>query len=87
VSASSDDGMDLEPLNEWVVSELTRTQTALRDLIERHENVVNNYARVCQQNDKMRQAGTSLRDLLIEHEVIADSRVDDALQKWNEANL
>lgn len=87
MSSGGTDDMNLEPLNEWVVSELTRTQTALRDLIERHEIVVDNYAKVCQQNDKMRSAGDKLRDLLIDHEVIADPRVDDALQKWNEANV
>jgi hypothetical protein len=86
--------MDSHPINEWIAGELARikeqlvaSERNLQDLIERHVIVVDNYARVCNQNDRLRAAGEDLRTLLIEHETITDPRVDEALKKWGNAHV
>ena len=92
--------MDLPPLNEWIVDELTRTQDSLRDLMRRHEEIVNHLADVCKRNDRMREAGDALVSLLLnvdykntwvlEEDPEAFTQystlIEEAIQKWGEAN-
>lgn len=92
------DDMDTEPLNEWIVSEWSRTQDALKDLMRRHEEILNHLADVCRRNDKMEQAGDFLCSVLLnidtpvrlnhetgQHRHLKDE-VDEALRQWGEAN-
>ena len=86
----SDDDMDTEPLNEWVVSELSRVRDALADLTRRHEEVLNHLADVCRRNDKMQAVGNAMRDMLELWYSEGDSdpaEVDKLIQKWSEANV
>lgn len=83
--------MDLPPINEWVVVELSRTKDTLADLAIRHENIVNRLADVCRRNDRMQEIGNLMRDLL--SEVAADrasaleaGAIQFAIQMWGEAN-
>lgn len=95
------EGMDLPPLNEWVVDELTRTRDTLSDLMERHERILNNLAAVCRENDELRAAGTELSsfvgaliDILynsthmpggIRREVLM-TEAKQSLDRWRNAN-
>lgn len=74
-----------EPLNEWVVSEWSRVLDQLRDLMRRHEEIVNHLADVCRRNDRMRSAGDNLVSLLSQHE-IEEGKIELAIQEWGEAN-
>lgn len=79
-----------ETLNEWVVSELSRTMDSLRDLARRHEEVLNHLADVCRRNDKMEAAGQLLINAIY-HVTCAteeeQDRFNHAIQKWGEANV
>lgn len=85
--------MDLPPLNEWVVTELTKTRDALSDLMERHENILHHLTDVCRRNDRMRQAGDALVTLIHEYPGLGpefdplQQQIDTAIQKWGEANV
>jgi hypothetical protein len=74
-----------EPLNEWVVSELSRTKDALRDLARRHEEVVNRLAEVCRRNDKMQAAGNKLRAIILDFDI--DGFDQGAIDEWDDANV
>ena len=76
-----------ETLNEWVVSELSRTMDALRDLAQRHEQIVNHLADVCRRNDRMEQAGGYLAAMLNTVPLPNDEFIEEAIQRWRESNV
>lgn len=95
--------MDLPPLNEWVVDELTKTRDALSDLMERHEDILNRLSGVCRKNDELRAAGVELavfvHELVLimqDPEIFPDDELKQsvmledakkALDRWRETNV
>ena len=96
------DDMDLPPLNEWVVDELTRTREDLKDLAQRHDDILNRLTGVCRNNDELRAAGVELSSFVgelivrLENPKIAINPITNdvvleearkALDRWREANV
>lgn len=94
------DDMDSHPINEWIAGELARikeqlmaSERNLQNLIEHHRIVVDNYASVCRYNDRMRAAGDELVNLIHEYPGLGPEfdllqwSIDEAIKKWNEANV
>jgi hypothetical protein len=73
------------PLNEWLFDEYIRVKDALTDLSRRHEEIVNHLVDVCRRNDRMLAAGNDLRDHLLQFS--RQHGVEEAIQKWGEANV
>ena len=85
---------DNGPLNEWLFDEYIRTKDNLLDLMKRHETVVDNYARVCRQNDKFRQIGQETIATLdawyyrLAKATKEDNELlDELVTKWQEAEV
>ena len=86
-----------EIVNEWLLTEYGRMKEQLLDLAQRHETIVNTLADVCRRNDRMQAAGDKMRDLLdLAHPIVANAHedvielpklIDEAIQKWGEANV
>ena len=86
------DGMDLPPLNEWVVDEMVRTKEALTDLISRHQSLLDYLSALARKNDALRAAGRELKAIIHEGYVLTTNdglieRIDRALERWENIDV
>lgn len=70
-------------------------QEELREVIERYDTTLHTYTDVCRRADRMQAAGDRLRDLV--DELVTElerepsdyivKQIDEAFEKWGEANV